>query len=187
MPQPGGEGPVYSRKGWPGKYRRALARVGMPGGLDHTIPPSEHHTCPEVYEQASDARVTYSGRSLPVVPGAPSACLCQTVSPSRPAGRRWIAAPSSKGQALRRSRECLVSPLFSQRFSEDRETGFGLRIIEQDRAGFIRLHRGGIDNRASGLEVRQCGAGDPERRVDVGFKGSVESSVVSSSRVSQYC
>ena len=64
--------------------------------------------------------------------------------------------------------------LFSQRFSEDRETGFGLRIIEQDRAGFIRLHRGGIDNRASGLEVRQCGAGDPERRVDVGFKGSVE-------------
>ena len=64
--------------------------------------------------------------------------------------------------------------LFSQRFSEDRETGFGLRIIEQDRAGFIRLHRGGIDNRASGPEVRQCGAGDPERRVDVGFKGSVE-------------
>ena len=28
--------------------------------------------------------------------------------------------------------------LFSQRFSEDRETGFGLRIIEQDRAGFGR-------------------------------------------------
>jgi hypothetical protein len=51
--------------------------------------------------------------------------------------------------------------------------GFGLGIIEQDRAGFIGLHRGGIDDRASGLEMRQRRA-DPERRVDIGFKGGVK-------------
>ena len=66
------------------------------------------------------------------------------------------------------------SQLFRQRFGKHRETGFGLRIIEQDRAGFIRLHRGGIDDCAPGLEMGQRGAGDPERRVDIGFKGGVK-------------
>lgn len=109
-------------------------------------PPSEHHTCPEVYEHSSEARVTYSGAISTGCPGRPRGVLAKMFH-----FFLWLPTAGLKHGPVRSRRyrvhaDPLRSQLFRQRFGEHRETGFGLRIVKQYGARFNRLNGGGVND-----------------------------------------
>ena len=117
------------------------------------VPPSEHHTCPEAYEQVSEANNTYSGAISTGWPGLPGAYLPRTSELWTAAGRRWTEEASSMDWRDGIHPNATRSQLLGQRLGKGYVTGFGLRIVHRDRARFKRLNGSGVNDHGAFLQM----------------------------------